>query len=177
MPVFVEKPKSFEVEDFLAAFAAANGNFFFMINPVNPEDGRGPAIDNTWLNVPVIGLSTHDRSKDSPLGYTIPGQKPEERDDTEYIPEALLIFELSPESLPQELEGITWVIQVKKYEQMDLFRPIAEALGKEFSVNIVMTPSQMNDIDPKHLKARPVRKDFPDGPQFQPILIRTIEKK
>ncbi len=172
--VLVEEPRSFKIQDFLAAYAAANNGFFFMINPVR-DDQSGPAIDSTWLNIPAIGLSTHDRSKDGTLGFPTPGQKPMFSDNDFYVPEALLLLEVPSQALPDDLEGETWVIQVKEFEKMDLYQPIAKALKDEFKVNILLTPSQMGDSDPKHLSARPVNDAYPDGPQFQPILIRTVK--
>lgn len=168
--VLTEKPLSFKIEDFLAALAARNDDFFFMINPETWE-----AIDNVWLNIPVIGLSTYDRSKNAPLGFKTKTQRSELPDNDRYEPQAQLVLDVPAQNLPKNIKGLVWVLQVKNFEMMDAFRPIAEALAKEFKANIIMSPSQINDPDPKHLESRPVDKRFPRGPQFQPIVIRFVK--
>lgn len=170
MAVFEEKPLSFEIEDFLAALAARNKNYFFMIDPETSL-----AIDRIWLNIPRIGLSTLDRSKGKSLGFQTKTTELGSDDQKEYFVEALLILDVPSGSLPPEVKGEAWILQVKDFEKMDEFRPIAEALSDHFKVHIVMTPSQINDDDPHHMSARPVNDQFPNGPQFQPIVIKFVK--
>ena len=168
--VYVEDPDSFKIQDFLAALSAAGAHDFFMINP---ETGR--VINDTWLNIPVIGLSTFDRSKEAPLGFQAKGQKSDSSGRT-YQPEARIDLEVLPQNLPSDLEGEIWVIQVMDREKIDSFLPIASALSEKFKVTVIMTASQMRDSDPDHLFPEPVDPDFPDGTQFCPIIIRKVKK-
>jgi len=170
MTVLTEKPLSFEIEDFLAALAARNDDFFFMINPETWKP-----IDKIWLNIPTIGLSTHDRSKDGPLGFKTKTKKPELPDNSIYEPEAQLVLDVPAQNLPKDIEGLVWVLQVRNFEMLETFRPIADALAEEFKTTIIMSPSQINDPDPKHLESRPVDPRFPLGPKFHPIVIRFVE--
>lgn len=171
MPVVTEDPMSFKIEDFLAALTAANDDYFFMINPETWEP-----IDKVWLNIPVIGLSTYDRSKDAPLDFKTKTKKSEISDNDRYEPQAQLVLDIPTQDLPKDIQGLIWVLQVKNFEMLETFRPIADALAEEFKVTIIISPSQINDSDPHHLEPRPVDEHFPQGPQFNPIVIRFIKK-
>ncbi|HBC44775.1 MAG: hypothetical protein UX01_C0018G0008 [Candidatus Collierbacteria bacterium GW2011_GWB2_45_17] len=170
MTVLTEKPLSFEIEDFLAALAARNDDFFFMINPETWKP-----IDKVWLNIPTIGLSTHDRSKDGPLGFKTKTKKPELPDNDTYEPEAQLVLDVPSQNLPQGIDGLIWVLQVRNFEMLETFRPIADALAEEFKVTIIMSPSQINDSDPMHREPQPVDPQLPKGAQFNPIVIRFVK--
>jgi hypothetical protein len=169
--VYVEEPDSFKIQDFLAALAAAGGHDFFMIDP---ETGR--VISDTWLNIPVIWLSTQDRSRESSLGYQTNGQKSDTTSRRIYQPEARIDLEVPLRNLPQKFKEEIWVIQVMDFEKIGLFQPIAIALSTRFKVKVIMTASQMRDPDPDHLFTEPVDRDDPGGAKFCPIIIRKVKK-
>ncbi len=174
MPVFIEDPMSFKVEEFLNAFAAANGHFFFILNP--DKFNCGPAIGAELQNIPVIGLCTKPRTKAHQLGFVTSSAKEAKVDeDAIYAAEALLLLDVNPKDLPSGSKGINWALQVREEKMIDTFLPIAEALSKEFLVDIYITPATSTDEDIDHLPARPVDQRYPVGPQFNPIIIRTVK--
>lgn len=170
--VYLESPDSFKIQDFLSALAAAGGHDFFMIDPET-----GLAINDVWLNTPVIGLSTYDRSKDVLIGFPVKGKTSGPSNPGKvYRLEAKIDLEVPSQNLPPGLKGETWVIQVLDHEKIDTFLPIAKALSERFRVKIIMTASQMRDPDPDHLFSEPTDPENPEGPKFCPIIIRKFRQ-
>jgi len=171
--IVVEKPFSFDVQDFLSALAHAQEpeKRFIMIDP-----DTGLRIINEYLNIPVIGLSFAQPEEKSQLGFPLPGKTNkadvDEVDDHTYTTEALVILDQSLAKLPEEMEGETWVIQVRDYENLDKYKEIAVALAEKFAVNIVMTPAHKRDDDPAHQEVQPFDPKFPASAPYCPIIVK-----
>jgi len=146
--VMVEIPQSFKIQDYLNAFSHESGLNFLL---TNPEDKM--RIFKKRLNIAVIGISFQSPQNELPLGFQLGEQRETdtpESDKTEYEAEAILALDVDPNSLPQGLEGTTWVVQVIDFAKMESFTPIATALSEKFGVNVIMTPATQEDPDPKH---------------------------
>jgi len=170
--VYIEKPDSFKLYDFFNAYVAANGLTMFALDP------EGYPAEKTHFNVPAIGISTYDRSKDVPLGYRTGKVNVKERESNrhKYQADAIIDMEMDPKNLPQGIEGESWALQVRLEENIPLFQPLAIALAEYFGVNIFITPAQASDPDPDHLEEEPANPNFPDVMKMCPIIIRKVDQ-
>ncbi|KKT29301.1 MAG: hypothetical protein UW41_C0012G0015 [Candidatus Collierbacteria bacterium GW2011_GWC2_44_18] len=166
--VYIEIPDSFKVQDFLNAYFAANKSQMFLIDP------DGFVILEKQLNIPAIGISLHDRSKDKPLGYQTGDKHVVKDTGHKFTADAVVELEMDPGDLPEDIQGESWALQVREAKNIPLFQPIAIALAEKFNVNIFVTPSEKRDDDPAHLEEEPANSSFPEIMKMCPIIIRKV---
>lgn len=141
MPVYIENPISFELEEFLLN-TLINGQ---KLSLVDPETGL--EINSVLANLPAIGLTfqpTPDHR--NPMGF-LPEANPGKSnvfDDPlkpQFEPEAILIFDSGDIPLPEKIKNAeVWVIQVKNQENEDLYAEVAKKICDKYqTVNIVVT--------------------------------------
>lgn len=161
--VYIMDPMSFRVIDYLNALGNSLGTF----RVINPETSL--EIKGEVLNLNMVGISVKSPKKKREFGF------PDGRDD-----EAIELFEVGaqinltpiPPGTLKDVQKEAWEMLVEDADEMDKFIPIADMLGKEFGVTIVLNPFSKDD-DSKHLDPVPANPEFPDGPMICKILPRS----
>jgi len=176
-----EDPLSFKIERFLLSLMFDDGSVLSLLKPRPDGSGKGPEIFYTLLNIPVIGMTFKPTpSQANHFGF-VPNTDYKTDDfqdnpDLVFESEALLVLDVDRSTkLPAEFKGSeTWIIQVKDSQNEDRFTPVAEALMKQFGVNVIITCASMKRTDKFAETGIPVDPKYPKGPLWCPIGITQI---
>lgn len=175
--VYEEEPKSFGIEAFLLKAFSTNPDHILSLIKPGPL-GRGREIYHRLENIPIIGLTwqptpNHAKRAGFPGISEIVGNDHDEgKSGPEFEPEALLILDVSPDSLPSNIPN-AWVLQVADRKNQAAYIEVASSLMKEYRINVIVTSATMDNPDTKN---DGVEVKLGNEKVFNPVVIRTTKK-
>ena len=174
MPVILENPESPNIEQFLIAYGS---RLTPQLSLIDPETGF--EIYDVLKNMAVIGLTFQPTPSRFPqsLGFIprpiSPTKKKEAGEGAPiFEPEALLILDIDPRSLPSDVKE-AWVIQVRNQADEANYVEVAKALSARFGdITIIVTSVYIANPDPTLDPGIHVNPDDSKSPLFCPISIK-----
>jgi len=178
--VYEEDPQSFKIEAFLLkTFSSDPDHVLSLIKP--GPFGFGREIYHTLENIPRIGLTWQPTPSHTKRFGFLPemkhaednnDQKEDDQNGPEFEPEALLVLDVDPRSLPPEIT-MAWVLQVKNRKNQAAYTEVAKAIMKKFRINVIVTAATMDNPD---VEGEGVETKLGKKAVFNPVVIRTTKR-